>query len=37
MSDVIPSMDEVAVVAENRATAIPADIDIPGSVRLVAG
>ena len=37
MSDVIPSIDEDAVVAENRVTAIPADIDIPRSVPLVAG
>lgn len=37
MSDVIPSMDEDAVVAKNRVAAIPADIDIPRSVRLVAG
>ena len=28
MSDVIPSSDEDAVVAENLVTAIPADIDI---------
>jgi len=37
MSDVIPSKNEDADVAKNRVTAIPADIDIPRSVRLVAG
>ena len=37
MSDVIPSTDEDAVVAENRVTAIPANIDIPRFGPLVAG